>query len=239
MSDRIRTEQTLPADFAALLVRMREDNDPRLAMVLNLTKLNGWTHQSMADALGISRQAVQQKIAKAESSVAGRIPDVPLPPRKLQPEAKPPRRRLLVNDELAERLREMQRVASTVNGATPAEAPERQVSVEFSAHLHALVEQGVSMKHLAKVLGVRYNAVRSRLARQGYMSGPPSQSHVQYLGRPSERVAGLQTECKYGHPLSGDNLYVIPKTGVRVCRACHTARGKAYRERKRRAGGAA
>jgi HNH endonuclease len=33
-----------------------------------------------------------------------------------------------------------------------------------------------------------------------------------------------QTHCRRaGHPLSGDNLYVIPSTGARVCRACKSA----------------
>lgn len=29
-----------------------------------------------------------------------------------------------------------------------------------------------------------------------------------------------KTHCKHGHPLSGDNLYIVPKTGHRQCRAC-------------------
>ena len=36
-----------------------------------------------------------------------------------------------------------------------------------------------------------------------------------------------KTHCKRGHPLSGDNLYIIPSTGSRVCRVCD-------RERQRR-----
>jgi len=239
MSDRLKVHQTLPADFAALLRTMRESRDPRYRATLHLARLNGWTCQAMADALGVSRQAVEQAAGRAQFNVADRLPEVPLPPRKPQPEPKPLRRRLLVNEELAEQLREMQRVASKVNGATPADAPERRVSEEFTARLDALVKQGVSMKHLAKVLGVRFNAVRSRLARHGYRSAPPSQSHLRYLGRPAERAAGQQTECKNGHPLSGDNLYVIPKSGTRVCRTCHKARQTAYLERKRQAGGAA
>ena len=30
-----------------------------------------------------------------------------------------------------------------------------------------------------------------------------------------------QTHCKYGHPLSGDNLYIEPKRGARRCRICN------------------
>lgn len=33
-----------------------------------------------------------------------------------------------------------------------------------------------------------------------------------------------QTHCKHGHPLSGENLYVQPKTGYRYCRTCNRRR---------------
>lgn len=36
-----------------------------------------------------------------------------------------------------------------------------------------------------------------------------------------------KTHCKYGHPLSGDNLYVEPKRGFRECRTCRRAKEKA------------
>lgn len=231
MNEYVQKDQTLPPGFAAELRRMRESRDPRYGATLILARMNGWTYQSLAAAVGVSRQAVEQLIARSTLDAAGRMPDIPLPPRKPQPEPKPPRRRLLVNDELAERLREMQRIAATVNGATPADAPERRVSEEFTAHLNALVQQGVSMKHLADVLGVRHNAVKSRLARHGYRDPSPSQPD-KYLGRPSDRAAGQQTHCKHGHPLSGDNLYMLPKQGTRVCRACQRRRAAAYYARK-------
>jgi hypothetical protein len=234
MNDRVQKEQTLPAEFASVLRTMRAEKDQRLSTVLAIARMNGWTYQAMGSALGVSRQAIQQAISRAELDVRGGVPEVPLPPRKPQSEAKPPRRRLLVNDELAERLREMQRVAATVNGVTPADAPERKISVEFTAQLHALTQQGVSVYHLADVLGVAHNAIRSRLARHGYRSSSPSQAE-RYIGHPNARAAGEQTHCKYGHELSGENLYVIPKTGKRVCRACSSRRSRAYQERKRQA----
>jgi len=38
----------------------------------------------------------------------------------------------------------------------------------------------------------------------------------------------MKTHCKYGHPLSGDNLYVSPK-GIRNCRACVNRNHTQYR----------
>ena len=40
-----------------------------------------------------------------------------------------------------------------------------------------------------------------------------------------------KTECKHGHPLSGNNLYIQPSTGKRYCRICAHERGVRYRAR--------
>lgn len=39
---------------------------------------------------------------------------------------------------------------------------------------------------------------------------------------------GFKTACWRGHPLSGDNLYVNPNTGVRNCRECVRAANRAW-----------
>ena len=41
------------------------------------------------------------------------------------------------------------------------------------------------------------------------------------------------THCKHGHPLSGDNLYIVTRAGGkrrRVCRTCDLSRGAAQRK---------
>ncbi len=49
---------------------------------------------------------------------------------------------------------------------------------------------------------------------------------------PNRKPKPVRAQCKEGHPMSGDNLYVTPR-GVRVCRTCQSARGRAYyRQRK-------
>lgn len=53
-----------------------------------------------------------------------------------------------------------------------------------------------------------------------------------WLGTNADNVADMvakgrqhgrprQTHCHRGHPLSGNNLYVQPRTGHRQCRTCH------------------
>lgn len=41
---------------------------------------------------------------------------------------------------------------------------------------------------------------------------------------------GKKPNCKYGHPLSGDNLYMSP-SGDRLCRECSRQRGREYYQR--------
>lgn len=48
------------------------------------------------------------------------------------------------------------------------------------------------------------------------------------------RRAPEKSVCKHGHQLSGENLYVHPKTGRRRCKACH-ARRQATIDARRRA----
>ncbi|NUS83708.1 MAG: hypothetical protein HOY75_13415 [Streptomyces sp.] len=82
-----------------------------------------------------------------------------------------------VTPEVADELRRMHAIAKTVNGATPVDDPRRAVSREFTEALAVLVEQGVTVYRLAKVLGVRHSTVYARLARYGYRAASPSCEH--------------------------------------------------------------
>jgi hypothetical protein len=43
---------------------------------------------------------------------------------------------------------------------------------------------------------------------------------------PIQNTARRRTRCPLGHALSGDNLYIKPKTGQRICRCCQAAKKK-------------
>ena len=49
----------------------------------------------------------------------------------------------------------------------------------------------------------------------------PVTQPVNYWRSPA--VAGRKTHCPKGHPYSGDNLYILPGSGGRVCRECTRA----------------
>ncbi|MEU0818949.1 hypothetical protein [Streptomyces mirabilis] len=220
----------VPDDFQVVLQQMRSNRDPRLAAVFHVAKLNGWTLRSLGDAVGVSRERVRQMIARLDFDASVPLPEVPSAPRREPPATKPPKPVVRVEPGVAEKLREMQRIAAKVNGATPADDPARQVSEEFTAALDAAIRQGVTIAELARTLDVAYHTITHRLARHGYRRGAPSQDHNAYKGHP----AGPQEECGYGHPLSGDNLYVAPN-GTRACRICNRRRQQESRGRKRRA----
>lgn len=87
-----------------------------------------------------------------------------------------------VTPETAEELRAMHAIARTVNGNTPLDHPSRKTSVEFTEALAVLIEQGVTVYRLAKVLGVGHQAIYGRLARHGYRKPAPSQAGFHYRG---------------------------------------------------------
>ena len=93
-----------------------------------------------------------------------------------------PSRSTPITDETAEELRAMHKIARTVNGNTPLDAPARKTNIEFTEALAVLIEQGVTVYRLAKVLGVGHQSINNRLARHGYRKPAPSQAGFHYRG---------------------------------------------------------
>lgn len=50
-------------------------------------------------------------------------------------------------------------------------------------------------------------------------------------GKASGAKRKARTHCPYGHPYSGDNLYIDPSTRGRICRKCRTKEGRLNRLR--------
>jgi hypothetical protein len=44
--------------------------------------------------------------------------------------------------------------------------------------------------------------------------------HLQVVTHAENLAHKRKTHCKHGHPLSGENLWIDPGTGSRICRAC-------------------
>jgi len=50
--------------------------------------------------------------------------------------------------------------------------------------------------------------------------------------RNGRHAMAAKTHCLRGHPLSGENLYINPGAGGRVCRTCRAERKRAWRARR-------
>jgi hypothetical protein len=72
-----------------------------------------------------------------------------------------------------------------------------------------LYRRGMSTVEIAKQFGVSHPSVRNCLIKAGVSRRTGSDAHP------------LKEFCKYGHDMSGDNLYLSPR-GVRGCRVCRT-----------------
>ena len=53
--------------------------------------------------------------------------------------------------------------------------------------------------------------------------------HLQLVTHAENLAYVRKTECKHGHPLSGPNLRIDPRTGARACRACLRENQRRYR----------
>jgi hypothetical protein len=129
----------------------------------------GWTLESIAKPLGVSREWIRQMEAdQADIEVAVSfarsmgftVPERPIvekPPRAVKPQPDP---------EVLARLKELKPMAQLVRSSSPryrAEAEEytRLIFEEYS-------NRGVSLFRLAKELEVSHGALRFRLVRYGY-----------------------------------------------------------------------
>lgn len=180
---------TVTPEIKQTLLQLRATDKLRLNGYIWLLREAGWTLQSIADVLGVSRERVRQFHAKAY--VFTDLPSVSVPQKakKNEKETPPKHRPLRIQSEAAEELRAMHAIARTVNGGTLSNDPRRQVSVNFTACLARLVEQGYSIKEISRVLGIHRFAVTSRLARHGYREPCPSLVSEQYKGLGTYEIA--------------------------------------------------
>lgn len=169
----------LPAETAAALVEARRSGNRELLLsYIAALRVEGWTYESIAAPLGVTRERVRQLWIEAQTAEGGSrlslylaeaaragfsVPTRPLVERavvakRVRPEPDAAAlARLLELKPLAERVR-------ANSSAYRAEA-EEYVALLYSEH----VGRGVSMWRLAKELGVTHAAIRSRLVRYGYL----------------------------------------------------------------------
>lgn len=60
----------------------------------------------------------------------------------------------------------------------------------------------------------------------------PSHLEPVTLAENVRRQGAAVTHCPQGHPLSGSNLYVVPKSGHRKCRTCRAAADRRHKAKR-------
>jgi hypothetical protein len=173
----------VPEEFAALLRRLHDDEDPLLNLVLTAARSAGWRTPALADTIGLRPAAVSKRVERArralreEGRSCGEALDALLPGVTI-PQPAPLRVTLdgkQLSPEAIAELKRQQLISSRVNGAMPADHPDRRVSEEFSAELNRLVvEEHFTAYYLARVLELSHRAITSRLERHLYRDPCPS-----------------------------------------------------------------
>ena len=129
---------------------------------------NGWTYQSIADVLGVSRQAIEQYV-RSKSVVNGEgvkeVKDLPIPELPTTPiyqskivEADP---------EVVAQLKELHSKAKLVRGKGKAYRKEAELFTKLAWEQH---QSGITIYSLAKSLGLTNGALTFRFVRYGYMT---------------------------------------------------------------------
>jgi hypothetical protein len=175
--------QGLPEEFAGVLRRLRDADDPRLNLVLAGARKAGWHTPTLAATVDLGAAAVSKRVERARRALRNADPVATALMREIDRDISipdPPKRRVTLDGkQLPEpdiaRLKQWQLTASRVNGAMPAGHPDRRISEKLSRELQRLIdEEGFTAYYLARVLGLSHRAVTSRLERHHFREPCPS-----------------------------------------------------------------
>ncbi len=166
----VTQHQTVPV-VATLALNLAKDKDIRAAYVKAL-RLKGWTLESIANALGLTRERIRQIQQSASPanivyilSNPGEFPVPELETKDIEVPAEP--EYVEPSDKTLARLIELRPLAQQVRYN---HLQYRAEAEEYSALVwHAHSVEGVTLYRLAKRLGVSHGALRFRLARYGYI----------------------------------------------------------------------
>lgn len=187
--------QVLPEHVAKILQELNKDNERGNTNIVRdayITALRhaGWTLQSVANALGISRERVRQIETKTPMTLVAEISqfsnEFPIPQIPMVAIEKDVYEYILPSEETLARLLELQPFAQLVrsNSQMYRKEAEEYTSLLWKAHS----EEGVPVGRLAKCLGVTHGAVRFRLARYGYIEPKSGKSKVYQKVRSENRA---------------------------------------------------
>lgn len=175
----------LPVQVEYIFHAMK-DQDDRDDYIRALNKA-GWTQTSIANVINLSRERVRQicSMPASETGTGAKF-YVPTPPVH---EAKPKRVAVEPSEETLNRLIDLKPYAQQVRANAKRYRAEAEEYTRLINKAHE--EEGVTLYHLAKRLGVTHSALRFRLARYGYKTPGEGAKSRAYKPIKQENRVGL------------------------------------------------
>ena len=176
---RPKSDLILPKEVSDILIGLPLDE--RRAYVFELRKV-GWTLQSLATPLTITRESVRLYGLKEPSGeVLAKIRNFPLPEPPVIEVFVERIKRVKPDPQVIAQLKEHQPKAFMVRGKGKSNREEAEL---YTRLIYELMESGVSGYRIAKELGVTHSALAFRLVRYGYTtSNGTSRSYRQLTHR--------------------------------------------------------
>jgi predicted transcriptional regulator len=153
---------SLPQEVQELLKTLGRDD---LISYCRVLKEVGWTLESIAKPIGVTRERVRQYV-KQYPHVSTDVSHLPLPQLPIVEIVREVHEPKVVPQELAEKLMALQEKAYWVRGKGNANRKEAE---EYTKLLYDVIEnQGYSYYQVARAIGVTHGAIAFRLVRYGY-----------------------------------------------------------------------
>lgn len=191
MKKQIRVRQHLELPLEPT-VKLNITKDPELrAAYIKALRMKNWTLQSIADALGLSRERIRQVENTAKPSyilhvlgLPGEFPIPELPTITVEVADAPVY--VEPKPETLARLLELQPFAQKVRYDHKQYRAEAEEYTALLWHAHSV--EGVPIYRIAKRLGITHGAVRFRLVRYGYMVTPAGKSKSYHPVKTKNRI---------------------------------------------------
>ncbi|MGL4998068.1 MAG: sigma factor-like helix-turn-helix DNA-binding protein [Cetobacterium sp.] len=168
------TKQVLPEKIRTVLKTVQIEHFESLPNYIVSLRNRGWTLDSIAEPLGLSRERVRQLAAKADAEaeaegdyrhIDAEFMGVADRPEKVVAEKVKKERPEPLPENVA-RMLELKPLAQQVRANN---TEHREAAEEYTWLIHyENYARGVSLYRLAQVLGVTHGALRFRLVRYGY-----------------------------------------------------------------------
>lgn len=164
--------EKLPPEISNRLIEYSKSGSKEKAnaYVCRLVDEGKWAYSAIAEAVGLTREAIRQRCARcAEDNHEGHnlISDVEVKDRaKVKIISKTTR--AVVPVEYAEELKSLRAVATTNRGDTPENHPTRVAAREYAKRVYEVWSEGYTAYSIAKSVGVSTGAINRILIAYGY-----------------------------------------------------------------------